>query len=89
VTGLEQAAIVLGVLIALLTAIGLIAKGLRAVWRTLRRANQYFDEVNGDRERGIPSMAERVRTIEQDLRAHTENHNPPMSANRGRPVRTR
>lgn len=91
---------VLGALAAIttaLTALFLIGKGLRSVWRTLRRANETIDHLqeiirewrgeqpsNGDP--GRPSVPVRMANIERSLALHLQHH-PGSQQRPGQPRR--
>jgi hypothetical protein len=67
--------VVCGSLIALLTLVGLIYRWVvRPVWRTLRRLNQVADQLLGDKARRIPSMTERMTSLEQTFGEHLQQH---------------
>ncbi len=38
---------------------------LRAIWRTIKRLNTMSDAFLGDREKGIPSLPERIAALEE------------------------
>jgi hypothetical protein len=77
-TRLEQwqaLGVVCGSLIALLTLVGLIYRWVvRPVWRTLRRLNEVADQLLGDKVRKIPSMTERMASLEQTFGEHLQQH---------------
>jgi hypothetical protein len=53
--------------LAIVGVLGLIFKGVRLLFRNLRRAGKFFDQWFGDRESGIPSMPERMAATTQTL----------------------
>lgn len=78
---------VLGALTTVLTALFLLGRGLRSVWRTIRRANETIDNLqtiirewqgekpaNGDP--GRPSLPVRMANVERTLAAHVQQHHP-------------
>lgn len=73
--------VVCGSLIAVLTLLGLAARGLRrmwrAAWRTIRRLNEVADDLLGDEQKGIPSMTDRVQMLDRRLAEHLEWHASP------------
>lgn len=83
--------IVCGSLIALLTLVGLISRWVvRPVWRTLRRLNEVADQLLGDKVKKIPSMTERMTTLETKLDEHLTWHQPAARTNGGQtPAPTR
>jgi len=74
--------VVCGSLIALLTLIGLLYRWVvRPVWRTLRRLNEVADQLLGDKAKRIPSMTERMTTLETKLDEHLAWHQPRDRSN--------
>jgi hypothetical protein len=70
--------IVCGALLSLLTLIGVLYRWVvLPVWRTLRRLNEVADQLLGDKTKKIPSMTERMSTLEdgqRELRAQLQAH---------------
>lgn len=84
--------IVCGALLSLLGLIGVLYRWVvRPVFRVIKRLNDWLDTVNGDREKGIPSLVERVKSIEQKQQEHLNWHtggtkpNGPRPSTGGRP----
>jgi hypothetical protein len=82
--------IVCGALLALTTLVGLVYRKVirpvwRAAWRTIKRFNLVADQLLGDKEKGIPSMTERMSKLEKQLGEHLEWHDPKRRANGPRP----
>lgn len=85
--------IVCGSLIAAMTLIGLLYRWVvRPVWRTLRRLNEVADALLGEPARegrpAVPSMMDRMKSLERQLDEHLAWHHPPK-ANSPAPLRTR
>jgi hypothetical protein len=67
--------IVSGSLVALLTLTGLLYRWVvRPVFRLIKRLNAWLDSVNGDRGNGVPSLLDRVKSIEQKQQEHLDWH---------------
>jgi hypothetical protein len=67
--------IVSGSILTLLMLIGVLYRQVvRPVFRVIKRLNAWLDSVNGDRENGIPSLVERVKSIERKQQEHLDWH---------------
>ncbi len=78
----QAVGIVAGAMLAVLTLAGLVyRKGLQPMWRAGRRAykraNEAVDQILGDKAKGILSLSERIATLEQAQREHSEWHANP------------
>ena len=54
------------------------------MWHLGRKLNRWLDQALGDKEAGLPSLMERVESIEDKLAEHLEWHSGPS----GTPART-
>ena len=61
----QQLGLISGTIIAVLTLLGLAAKGIDRMWTRSRKFNRWLDTMAGDKEQGIPSLMERVQSIER------------------------
>lgn len=71
--------IVCGALIAAATVLRMAVKGTRRMWRLMRKASAFLDQVLGDKQEGRPSMMEllednrrRLEKIEAAQAEHLE-----------------
>ena len=53
------------------------ARGLWRVWRLGRKLNRWLDQALGDKEAGLPSLMDRIESIEGQLADHLEWHSDP------------
>lgn len=89
----QAVGIVCGAILAALTLIGVVyRKGIRPMWnagrRAYRRANEAVDQILGDKAKGILSLSERIKQLEQAQREHSEWHAGP-GGQPARPVQPR
>jgi len=71
-----------------LALLGWAARGLQRMWHLGRKLNRWLDQALGDKEAGLPSLMERVESIETKLGDHLEWHGDPH-AQPARPVQPR
>jgi hypothetical protein len=96
VTWWQQLGLISGTIIAVLTLLGLAARGLLRVWHLARKLNRWLDSVAGDRENGIPSLMDQVEGIRDEqvdikrrLADHLEWHGDPNAQPAARPAPAR
>jgi hypothetical protein len=88
--------IVCGALLALLALVGTLArKVVRPMWRFLRSATQLVEQLTGDKDKGVPSLMDRLEMLNNNqteqgrrLSEHLEWHGNP-GGQPARPTPTR
>lgn len=71
--------IVAGAILAVLGVVAVAIRAARALFRTLKKLDVLADDLLGDTARNMPSIVERVRTLDGKLNDHINWHNPPAS----------
>jgi hypothetical protein len=62
----QELGIVSGSLVATATLIGIVVRWVvLPVWRTIQRLNEVADQLLGDKKRNIPSLTDRMSTLEK------------------------
>jgi hypothetical protein len=73
----QQLGIFLATVSGALALLGWSARGLQRMWHLGRKLNRWLDQALGDKEAGLPSLMERVESIEEKLSDHLEWHGSP------------
>ena len=73
------------VIVAVGSALVVITKAVKIVWRTIRRLGLVADQWLGDKDRGMPSMLERMVAVERKLDELSSPRSQPTTGH-GRPA---